>query len=97
MSVADAANAFRAGGPDPDPTWLDENYLHGGESELPVSVRRLAGRRAAGRLTELRDVKPWQRMRYIRISLQMYLPKFLYDTIRLSTRPVRLLFLDKKA
>lgn len=97
MSVADAAVAFRAGGPDPDPTWLDENYLHGGESELPASVRRLAGRRAAGDLTELRDVKPWQRSRYIRMALQMYLPKFLYDVVRLATRPVRLLFLDKKA
>lgn len=97
MSVSDAAAIFRAGGPEPDPVWLDENYLHGGESELPASVRRLAGRRAAGQLARLRDVEPWIRSRYVRIALQMYLPKFLYDVIRLSTRPVRLLFLDKKA
>jgi hypothetical protein len=31
------------------------------------------------------------------MALQMYLPKFVYDVIRLSTRPVRLLFMDKKA
>ncbi|MFC8801311.1 DUF6716 putative glycosyltransferase [Promicromonospora sp. NPDC057138] len=97
MHVADAAEAFRTGGPDPDPAWLEDNYLHTDESELPATVRYLAERRETGTLTTLAVVKPWLRARYLRMALQMYLPKFVYDVIRLSTRPVRLLFLDKKA
>ncbi|GGM27537.1 DUF6716 putative glycosyltransferase [Promicromonospora citrea] len=97
MSVADAAAAFRAGGPAPDPEWLDDNYLHTTESELPATVRELAERRAAGTLTPLTEVKPWLRSRYLRMAAQMYLPKPAYDAIRLSTRPVRLLFQDRKA
>lgn len=97
MHVADAAETFRTGGPEPDPAWLEDNYLHATESELPATVRDLAARRETGTLTALAEVKPWLRARYLRMALQMYLPKFVYDTIRLSTRPVRLLFLDKKA
>lgn len=97
MHVADAAEAFRTGGPEADPAWLEDNYLHAAESELPATVRDLAARREAGTLTELAEVKPWLRARYLRMALQMYLPKFAYDAIRLTTRPVRLLFLDKKA
>ncbi|WP_129786526.1 DUF6716 putative glycosyltransferase [Promicromonospora panici] len=97
MHVADAAGAFRTGGPEPDPAWLEDNYLHAAESELPGTVRDLAARRETGTLTALAEVKPWLRARYLRMALQMYLPKFLYDVIRLSTRPVRLLFMDKKA
>lgn len=97
MHVADAAEAFRAGGPQPDTAWLEDNYLHATDSELPATVRELAARREAGTLTELAEVKPWLRARYLRMALQMYLPKFFYDVIRLTTRPVRLLFLDKKA
>lgn len=97
MHVADAAEAFRTGGPEPDPAWLEDNYLHAAESELPGTVRDLAARRETGTLTTLAEVKPWLRARYLRMALQMYLPKFVYDVIRLSTRPVRLLFMDKKA
>ena len=64
---------------------------------LPATVRELAARREAGTLTELAEVKPWLRLRYLRMYSQMYLPRFVYDAIRLVTRPVRLLFLDKKA
>ncbi|MFI2489761.1 DUF6716 putative glycosyltransferase [Promicromonospora kroppenstedtii] len=97
LPVADAAEAFRAGGPEPDTAWLEDNYLHAAESELPATVRELAARRAAGTLTELAEVKPWLRLRYLRMYSQMYLPRFVYDAIRLVTRPVRLLLLDKKA
>ncbi|MFD2028111.1 DUF6716 putative glycosyltransferase [Promicromonospora aerolata] len=97
MPVAETAAALRAGGPEPDPAWLEDNYLHATESELPSTVRDLAARREAGTLATLTEVKPWLRARYLRMALQMYLPKFAYDTIRLATRPVRLLFLDKKA
>ncbi|MFD2793241.1 DUF6716 putative glycosyltransferase [Promicromonospora vindobonensis] len=97
MPVSETAAALRAGGPEPDPVWLEDNYLHATESELPSTVRDLAARREAGTLTTLTEVKPWLRARYLRMALQMYLPKFVYDTIRLATRPVRLLFLDKKA
>lgn len=34
----------------PDPTWLDDNYLHPSPSELPTLVRRLADARRAGAL-----------------------------------------------
>ena len=97
LPIADAAEAFRTGGPKPDPAWLEDNYLHGTGSELPATVRDLAARREAGTLTELVEVKPWVRTRYLRMALQMYLPKFVYDVIRLTTRPVRLLLLDRKA
>jgi hypothetical protein len=97
MHVADAAEAFRTGGPEPDPAWLEDNYLHATESELPATVQDLASRRETGTLTPLDEVKPWLRARYLRMALQMYLPKFVYDVIRLTTRPVRLLFLDRKA
>ncbi|WP_369369621.1 DUF6716 putative glycosyltransferase [Promicromonospora sp. Populi] len=97
LPVAAAAEAFRTGGPKPDPAWLEDNYLHGTESELPATVRDLAERRRAGTLTDLPEVKPWLRTRYLRMALQMYLPKFVYDTIRLTTRPARLLLLDRKA
>jgi hypothetical protein len=89
LPVSDAAAAFRAGGPQPATSWLEDNYLHTTESELPAMVRELARRRAAGSLTELTDVKPWRTERYVRMSAQMHLPKFLYDVIRVVTRPAR--------
>lgn len=89
MHVADATEAFRRGGPQPDPTWLEDNYLHNSESELPATVQALATRREAGTLATLTEVKPWLRARYLRMALQMYLPKFVYNTIWFATRPVR--------
>jgi hypothetical protein len=94
MHVADAAAAFRTGGPDPDAAWLEDNYLHTSESELPAAVRDLAARRETGTLTPLAEVKPWLRARYLRMTLQMYMPKFVYDVARRSNRSVRLV-LDK--
>ena len=89
LPVSGAAAAFRTGGPQPATSWLEDNYLHTAESELPAMVRELADRRAAGSLTELTEVKPWRTERYIRMSAQMHLPKSVYDVIRVVTRPAR--------
>lgn len=96
MPVAQATAAFRTGGPEPDAAWLEDNYLHATESELPSAVRGLAARREAGTLSTLTTVEPWLKARYLRMALQMYLPRFVYNTIRLLTRPMRLVFRDKQ-
>src|SRR5690606_14014161 len=97
MSVADAAAAFRADGPEPDPEWLDDNYLHTSESQLPATVRELAERRAAGTLTPLPEVTPWLRSRYVRMLAQMYLPKPAYEAIRFAARPLPTPVPDRQA
>lgn len=89
VSLADAGKLFREDGPVPDAAWLDENYLHSSESELPDAVAALAAQRADGTLRALPDVRPWLWPRHLRVVLQSVLPAPVYQTILTVGRPVK--------
>ncbi|MCP2266112.1 DUF6716 putative glycosyltransferase [Promicromonospora thailandica] len=89
VSLADTGRAFRENGPVPDPEWLDENYLHATESELPGIVAELAALRASGDLTPLPDVEPWSARRHAKVVAQSILPASVYGAILATGRPVK--------
>ncbi|GAA4724682.1 hypothetical protein APR04_003575 [Promicromonospora umidemergens] len=89
VSLADAGKLFREEGPVTDAAWLDENYLHSTDSELPGTVSRLAAQRAAGELRPLPDVRPWLWPRHLRVVLQSVLPAPAYRAILVVGRPVK--------
>lgn len=76
VALRDAHDVLRAGGPVPDPAWLEENYLHAEPSELPDAVARLARRRADRELAPLRDVVPWSAPRYAWSWLRAVAPRW---------------------
>jgi hypothetical protein len=89
LSLADAGKAFRENGPVPDAAWLDDNYLHSTESELPRAVVDLAALRASGGLTPLTDVEPVLRRRHLRVVAQSVMPPSLYGAALATLRPVK--------
>jgi len=89
VALADAGKLFRESGPVPDAAWLDENYLHSSDSELPDVVSALAAQRADGTLRELPDVRPWLWPRHLRVLLQSVLPAPVYQAILVVGRPVK--------
>ena len=89
LSLADAGKAFRENGPVPDAAWLDDNYLHSTESELPSAVADLAALRAAGGLRPLTDIEPVFRRRHLRVVAQSVLPPPVYGTLAAAGRPVK--------
>lgn len=89
MSIAEAGKAFRADGPVPDELWLDENYLHTTDSELPSAVTALADLRASGGLTPLSDVEPWSARRHTKLVAQSILPTPVYSVLLAAGRPVK--------
>ncbi|MGW2093986.1 DUF6716 putative glycosyltransferase [Promicromonospora sukumoe] len=89
VSLADAGKVFHENGPVPDPAWLDDNYLHETESELPALVASLAAQRADGTLRAMPDVRPWLWPRHVRVVLQSVLPGWLYRTLLVVGRPVK--------
>lgn len=85
-SLADLPELLRAGGPDPEPGWLRENYLHTSGSELPQALRELAEQSWDQRLRDLGGVAPVSRVRYLRTVARSLVP----GTIaRRLVRPVR--------
>lgn len=76
VRIPDAPAVLRDGGPEPDPAWLEENYLHTTPSELPDAVGRLARRRAAHDLDPLPDVVPWSTRRYLWSWLRVVAPRW---------------------
>lgn len=89
VSLADAGKAFRENGPVPDAAWLDENYLHTTDSELPDAVAELATQRASGELAPLSDVAPWSPRRHARVVAQSVLPAPVYGVLLAAGRPVK--------
>jgi hypothetical protein len=89
VSLAGTGKAFRENGPVPDPAWLDDNYLHSAESELPRAVAELAELRASGGLTPLPDVAPWSARRHAKVVAQSVLPASVYGAILATGRPVK--------
>lgn len=89
VSLADTGKAFRGSGPVPDPAWLDDNYLHTTESELPRAIAELAELRASGGLTALPDVEPWSARRHAKVVAQSVLPASVYGAILATGRPVK--------
>ncbi|MFI6428168.1 DUF6716 putative glycosyltransferase [Promicromonospora sp. NPDC050880] len=89
ISLADVGKAFHEGGPVPDAGWLDENYLHAAESELPDAIAELARLRAAGDLNPLPDVEPWSARRHAKVVAQSVLPPSVYGAILATGRPVK--------
>jgi hypothetical protein len=89
VALADAGKLFRESGPVPDAAWLDENYLHSSDSELPDVVSALAAQRADGTLRDLPDVRPWLWPRHVRVLLQSVLPAPVYQAILVVGRPVK--------
>lgn len=89
LPLADAGKAFRENGPTPDAEWLDDNYLHSAESELPQAITELAELRAAGGLSSLSDVQPWSRRRHARVVAQSVLPAPVYGALVATARPVK--------
>lgn len=74
IRLADLTDVLDAGGPRPDPRWLERNYLHAAPSELPRTVRELADLRARGGLPTLTDVTPWSARRHRWSLLRIALP-----------------------
>lgn len=89
VSLDDAGKLFREDGPVPDAAWLDENYLHDSESELPGAVLLLAAQRTGGELRPLLDVRPWLWPRHLRVVLQSVLPAPAYRAVLVAGRPVK--------
>ncbi|MCK9795005.1 hypothetical protein M1843_14735 [Isoptericola sp. 4D.3] len=69
----DVAATLRAGGPSPDPVWLDEHYLHAAPSGLPAAVHDLTRRSRAGDLPPVR-VRPWSWPRHQYTAMRSALP-----------------------
>jgi hypothetical protein len=85
-SLADLPDVLADGGPVPDATWLEENYLHSEPSELPQTVRALAARHAEGTLPALGGVRPVSWPHHARTVVRSLLP----DAVaRRLVRPVR--------
>ncbi|MGF0117753.1 DUF6716 putative glycosyltransferase [Promicromonospora sp. Marseille-Q5078] len=78
----EVAATLRAGGPAPDPAWLDEHYLHTAPSGLPAAVHDLARRSRTGDLPPL-SVTPWSWRRHWWSAARSALP------VGLSSRLVR--------
>lgn len=89
VSLAEVGRTFRENGPVPDAGWLDDNYLHATESELPEAVAELATLRASGTLSALPDVEPWSGRRHAKVVAQSVLPAPVYDAILSTGRPVK--------
>ncbi|SKC36001.1 DUF6716 putative glycosyltransferase [Krasilnikoviella flava] len=73
LRLDEVAAALRAGGPAPDPAWLEEHYLHSAPSGLPAAVHDLARRSRDGALPAL-SVRPWSRPRHAYTAARSALP-----------------------
>jgi hypothetical protein len=85
-SLHDLPAVLGSGGPVPDATWLEENYLHSASSDLPETVRELAARHSQGSLPDLGGVRPASWPHHLRTVVRSLLP----DAVgRRLVRPVR--------
>ena len=78
VRLADVPELLRAGGPVPDPAWLDRNYLHTDPPELVGALAELVDQRRAGALSELPDIRPRDRAAHLRAVLRTGTPSWLH-------------------